>query len=137
MSPHDWQDALWSIPNHLGVWGWKVPLGVIAIVSAVAAFMKLIMGHRFDLLLSGRILINVGLADFFFRILNSGWTEWGIALVTLGCAITTFAILTDWCLKTAEQKCDWLKRFAPPLHWLAHRLNVYPVNAITPARRPP
>lgn len=93
---HNWQDVLWAIPNSFGP-HWDVFFGMLAVITAVVGFLKLIMNHPFNALLVSRVIIYGGYLLVGAMMLNSGWTKIAIGVLVSGGFFTTMLIVSGWC----------------------------------------
>lgn len=120
-----WQDALWAFVNGCGRW-WDVVFAVIAVIASVGLFVIVILRQRFSMLLLSRSLVALGLLLSGMIPLNSGWTKISLALLILGCSLSTFLLSTRWHkrehpgLEVRQEFGDWLYRTVaatlPTLH---------------------
>lgn len=106
MMPHEAQDALWYIPNHIGRLWWVIA-AVSAACGAVTMFLYMIMNRAFSALLVARLLIVGSLVCFALIPLNSGWLPWGVMLGSVGGLMTAFLIATNWCERHDKAQIWW------------------------------
>lgn len=90
-----WQTALWDMVNACGRW-WDIVVGLIALLSALILFLKLLLNERFGAMFLARFLTGVGLLATIFIPLNSGWTKIALALLVAGCTLSILLTATGW-----------------------------------------